>query len=164
VILPLAGLVESTLVGNKPSAGSQSVLSGASGIVRNVVSGKWDKRGSDAVLRFIKMATAIPTRTGEQTAEDLKVQARVVSGISCFIENLSLYPDINHTDLQDILGLTTGLLEMCFKHGKVKDAVLIAENLLPVSTSASPVEEVRSIVLNELGRMHAQLLRQMPSA
>jgi hypothetical protein len=53
---------------------------------------------------------------------------------------------------------------MCFKHGKVKDAVLIAENLLPVSTSASPVEEVRSIVLNELGRMHAQLLRQMPSA
>jgi hypothetical protein len=162
VIIPLAGLIESTLVGNKPSAGSQSVVSGASGIVRNVVSGKWDKRGSDTVLRFIRMATAIPTRTGEQTAEDLKVQARVVSGISCFIENLSLYPAIKHTDLQDILGLTTSLLEMCFKHGKVKDAVLIAENLLPVSTSASPVEKVKSIVLDELGRIHAQLLRQMP--
>ncbi len=163
VILPLAGLIESTFVGNKPSAGSQSVLSGASGIVRNVVSGKWDKRGSDAALRFIKMATAIPTRTGERTAEDLKVQARVVSGISCFIENLSLYPGINQTDLQGILGLTTDLLEMCFEHGKVKDAVLIAENLLPVSTGASPVEKVKSIVLDELGRMHAQLLRQMPS-
>ena len=164
VILPLAGLIESTFVGNKPSAGSQSVPLGCLWHSKERRVRQMGQKGQRRCAPIYKDGNRHPNahwRAGR--AEDLKVQARVVSGISCFIENLSLYPGINQTDLQGILGLTTDLLEMCFEHGKVKDAVLIAENLLPVSTGASPVEKVKSIVLDELGRMHAQLLRQMPS-
>jgi hypothetical protein len=130
VVLPLMDLVKSSFVDNKPSGSSHAVFSGVACIIKNVVEGTEDKRGSDAVLRFVKMATGIATRSEQKTQGILDAQANIVFGMEEFTENLSMRR-LMRNDMHKLFESATELLGAWLVQGNISNAVRIAKDLLP---------------------------------
>jgi hypothetical protein len=129
VVLPVVGLVESTFVDDKPSGLSRAVFSGVACIIKNVVEGTEDKRGSDAVLRFVKMATGIAMRS-EQKTQGILDAANIVSGMKEFTENLSRR-GLMRNDMHKLFESATELLGAWLVQGNISNAVRTAKEVLP---------------------------------
>jgi hypothetical protein len=160
----LIGLVESSFVDGKPSGASSSkIFTHAVCIIKNVVKGDQDKRGSTAVIRFMETATAAASKPERQTQDSLSMQARMVLGMWEFTAVLSVRNSVTDDDIQDVFKSATGLLGAYLRQGKVEDAVKVSEGMLPLIACSESLESIKEIIAGHLAEAHMPTLRDTKS-
>lgn len=162
VILPVMNLVESSFVDNKPSNLSNGILSDAATIIKNVVEGIQDRRGSSAVLQFVDMATAIARRPEQRACELSNVQADIVSGMAEFTCNLLARNKFTQDDVHSIFESATELLDIYLRQGRIEDAVDMAKNIMPNIPKSRAPEWVRPTIEEHWTTAHSILREDVP--
>lgn len=159
VVRSLISLVESSFVDGKPHDESSSrMFIDAACIIKNVVKGDQDKRGSAAVIKFMETATAIASMPEQQMH-----QASVISGMWEFTAVLSVRKSVTDDDVQDIFKSTTELLDAYLRQGNVEDAVRVSKGMLPAIARSESPESIKDIIVGHLVEARMQTLRGMES-
>jgi hypothetical protein len=141
VIMPVVDLVESSFVNGRPSESSYALFADTAFIIGKVVEDTKDKKGSDAVRRFLEMATKVANIQGGSDA-----QKSIVSGMWDFTGNLAGKKTVTHNELFELFDMTTSLLNVFVVQEKAEYAVTIMNGLLP-ELSLVNEKDLRSTII-----------------